>query len=189
MTPTQARARIRTAWGWVLSRARARAVEVGRPGVGVPAVRGEVDERVAQLLVAGEAERHRAVLPRLAGRRGGPGEAGQRLGRREALPAVADLGQQGRRPDTARARQAREDVTVGVDLRAAQRSVASSATIWSRTAARQRRRRASRRPSPRRSRPVSPGGAASSRAWSSAPRAPARSSPARASQCVDAAAG
>ena len=43
-----------------------------------------------------------------------PGQAGQRLGCREPLPAVADLGQQGRRAHPARPGQAGEEGTVGM---------------------------------------------------------------------------
>ena len=66
-------------------------VHLRRPGVRVTAVLGEVDERVAELLVAGEPERHPAVLARLAGGRRSAGKTGQRLGRGESLSNVADL--------------------------------------------------------------------------------------------------
>ena len=72
------------------------AVHLRRPDDGEAAVLGEVDERVAQLLVAGEPEGHRQVLTRRPGRWGRTGETGQRLGGREALADVADLGPGGR---------------------------------------------------------------------------------------------
>ena len=108
-------------------------VHLRRPGVRVTAVLGEVDERVAELLVAGEPERDPAVLPRLAGRWRSAGETGQRLGRREALADVADLREQGRCPDLARPGQAREDLPVGMELELL-RIRASSSPTWSRTA-------------------------------------------------------
>src|SRR6202162_2235125 len=51
-------------------------VQIGGPGVREPAVLREVDEVLAQLLVAGEAERDRVMLARLAGGRGCSREAG-----------------------------------------------------------------------------------------------------------------
>jgi hypothetical protein len=53
--------------GWVLWRSIA-SPYTWRPVVGEPAVLGEVDERVAELLVAREPEGHRHVLTRLASR-------------------------------------------------------------------------------------------------------------------------
>ncbi len=97
---------------------RVEAVEVGPPTGDPPGdcVLREVDEGIAELLVAGEAEGDREVLPRLPGGRCGPGEAGERLGRREALADVTDLRQQGRCPHLARPRQAAEDGPVGMEL-------------------------------------------------------------------------
>jgi len=68
-------------------------VELGRPGVVVAGVTGEVHDR-AQLFVTGEAEHDLLVLARLPSRWGRPGQGGQRLGVGEPGPAVADLGQQ-----------------------------------------------------------------------------------------------
>lgn len=89
-------------------------VEVGGPGVGVPAVAGEVDEGIAQPLVGRPSEGDGAVLARRARRGCRPGQAGQGLGGGNALGAVADLGQQVGGAHRARARQAREDLPVGL---------------------------------------------------------------------------
>ena len=87
-------------------------IHLRRPGIRVTAVLGEVDERVAELLVAGEPERHPAVLARLAGGRRSAGKTGKRLRRRKPLANVADLREQGRCPNLAGSRQAREDLAV-----------------------------------------------------------------------------
>src|SRR5674536_334153 len=63
------------------------AVELVRPGVRVPAVSGEVADRVAQLFVGRPAEAHRLDLAGLAGGGGDPGQAGQRFRGGEASPA------------------------------------------------------------------------------------------------------
>src|SRR5256886_2139169 len=90
------------------------AVEIGGPGVGADGVAGEVADGVAELFVGGPAEADGAVLAGLASAGGDAGEAGQRLGRREAGAAVADLGQEAGGADGAGAGQAGEDVGVGV---------------------------------------------------------------------------
>ena len=100
--------------GMALATLTGPAVEVGGPGVRPAAVLREVDERLAQLLVAGEAERHRPVLAGLAGRGRGPGQTGERLGRGEPLAAVADLGEERRGADPAGTGQAREEGAVRV---------------------------------------------------------------------------
>src|SRR5439155_7152097 len=70
------------------------AVEVGSPGVSASGVTGEVADGIAELLIGGPAEADGAVLAGLACAGGDAGEAGQRLRRGEAGPAVADLGEQ-----------------------------------------------------------------------------------------------
>src|SRR3954471_19741044 len=89
-------------------------VEVGGPGVGVTGVGGEVADGVAQLLVRGPAEADGLDPARLAGGGGDPGQAGQGVGGGEAAAGVADLGEQTGGAHGARAGQAGEDVTVGV---------------------------------------------------------------------------
>lgn len=91
-------------------------IHLRRPGVRIAAVLREVDERVAELLVAGEPERDPPVLTRLAGGRGSAGKTGKRFGRRKPLTNVADLREQGRCPDLAGSRQAREDLPVRMML-------------------------------------------------------------------------
>lgn len=63
--------------GVVVSSGSGSGVEVGGPGVGVVGVAGEVDDRAAQLLVDGPAERDHLRFAGLAGRGGGAGQAGQ----------------------------------------------------------------------------------------------------------------
>src|SRR3954463_629311 len=84
-------------------------VDVGGPGTGLSAVGGEVEQRFAQLLVAGV--REGAVTLFATGRGGGSdsGSGGQGGGIGEAGPAVADLGQQQGRAVGAGAGQAGED--------------------------------------------------------------------------------
>jgi hypothetical protein len=67
-------------------------VEVGGPGVGLAAVAGEVANRVAELFVAGPAERDGAAFAGLSGGRGNTGQADQRVRGGEAAAAVADFG-------------------------------------------------------------------------------------------------
>jgi hypothetical protein len=91
-------------------------VDVCGPGGGVAAVVGEVDDRVAQLLVAREPERDRVQLPGAAGGGRDPGQGGQRVVGGEASAGVTDLGQQGGGAHDPAFGQRGEDVRVGVEL-------------------------------------------------------------------------
>src|SRR6266536_685570 len=84
------------------------------PGAGVAAVGGEVDDRLAQLLVAGPAEADLGVAAGLAGRGRGAGERGQAVGGGEAAAGVADLDQELGGADAAGSGQGLEDLPVGV---------------------------------------------------------------------------
>lgn len=141
-------------------------VHVGRPGVRKPAVLREIDQSVAQLLVAGEPERDRQVLSRLPGRRCRAGKAGEGLRRREPLADVADLGEQGGRPDLPRPGQVRKIVPSGWSSSCSAIRASSSAT-WSRTASRARTKASVTAARASASGPVTPSGAASSRRHSS----------------------
>jgi hypothetical protein len=90
------------------------AIELGRPGVGASRVAGEVADGIAELLVGSPAEAHSPVFAGLPSAGRDASQAGQRLRRREAGTAVADLGQQASGADGASAGQAVEDVGVGV---------------------------------------------------------------------------
>src|SRR5271168_1242084 len=92
MMCSQARARMRTAWGRVVTARTGSVVEIGGPGVGQSGVGGEVGDGVAELFVAGPAESDDAGFAGLAGRGCGAGQAGQRFGGGESCTAVADLG-------------------------------------------------------------------------------------------------
>src|SRR4029079_5617941 len=89
-------------------------VEVGGPGVGPSGVTGEVGNGVAQLFVARQAESNATDLAGLSGRGCHAGQTGQRFRCGEAGAAVTDLGKQSGGADAPGARQAGEDVGVGV---------------------------------------------------------------------------
>jgi len=89
-------------------------VEVGGPGVGPSGVTGEVGNGVAQLFVARPAESNATDLAGLSGRGCHAGQTGQRFRCGEAGAAVTDLGKQSGGADAPGARQAGEDVGVGV---------------------------------------------------------------------------
>lgn len=80
------------------------------------AVVGEVDDRVAQLLVAGEPERDRVELAGPAGGGRDPGQGGERVVGGEPVARVTDLGEQGRGTHDPALGQRGEDVGVGVKL-------------------------------------------------------------------------
>src|ERR1035438_5654395 len=90
-------------------------VEAVCPRVGTHRVLGEVEDGVAQLLVAGPAEGDHVQLARAPRRGHRAGEGGQGFRAGEAGSAVADLGQQGSSADAAGAGQALEDETVGME--------------------------------------------------------------------------
>ena len=100
--------------GVVVSAVDRSLVEVLGPEVGAAAVAGEVADGVAQLLVAGPAEADGAALAGLAGAGSDAGQAGEGCGGGEASPAVPDFGEQPGGAHGARAREAGEEVLVGV---------------------------------------------------------------------------
>ena len=90
-------------------------------GPGMPAAGGvgEDAERVAQALVAGEAERCDLAFAGFDCDRAHSGVRGQGVGSGVAVAAVADLGEQlGRGDDALAFEQREEDVTVGVSTEA-----------------------------------------------------------------------
>jgi hypothetical protein len=86
------------------------------PGVAAPAVPGEVAERVAELLVAAEAEGDGSVPAAGAGGGCDAGEAAERFGVGESGAAVTDLGEEGGGADGGAAGQGAEDDGVGVGV-------------------------------------------------------------------------
>src|SRR5829696_2151912 len=95
--------------GVVVSAGSGPGVEVGRPGVGVVGVAGEVDDRAAELFVDGPAEGDDFHLAGLPGRGGGTGQADERFRGGIAAAGVADLGEQPGGADGAGAGQRGED--------------------------------------------------------------------------------
>src|SRR3990172_4157953 len=92
-------------------------VDVGGPRGCVAGVIGEVHHGLAQLLVTGPPEVHRAVLAGGAGDRRSAGKGDQRLRVGEALAHISDLGEQRRGSHAAAGPgKTREDRGVGVDL-------------------------------------------------------------------------
>src|ERR1700730_633100 len=88
-------------------------VQLLRPRAGAHGVLRKVDQGVAQLFVARPAEGDQAMLAGGARRRYGTSQSGERLGRREARAAVADLDQQGGSAHRARPWQAAENGAIG----------------------------------------------------------------------------
>jgi len=101
--------------GVVMAAVSRSAVEVLGPGVGQSGVAGELDHRVAQLLVHAPPERDHRDLAGLSGGGSDPGQTGQRLGGGEPSAGVADLGEQPGGAHGAGAREAGEDVPVDMD--------------------------------------------------------------------------
>ena len=141
-------------------------VDRGGPRVGHAAAVGEVHDGGAEFLAARPAEHRLAALAGLAGRRARPGQRGEGVIGGEPLPAVADLGEQGRGADRSRSgagwrrcagRDARR--TAGRSRRPATAICSFSAAVMPTNA-----RVIWPRASP--SAPVSPGAAAVSRACS-----------------------
>ena len=121
ITRTQARARMRTAWGWRLPRCDGVGVDLGRPGAGVAGVVGEVDQGVPELLVGGPAE----ARPRWSSCRwllvtgAAPARAARDSSSGKRARTSPSSAEQGRGSDpVAGLGQAGEDVGVGVGLQA-----------------------------------------------------------------------
>ncbi|MGC5021282.1 hypothetical protein ACLQ2U_22470 [Micromonospora sp. DT47] len=89
-------------------------VEVGRSGVGVVRVAGEVDDGAVQLFVDGPPDRDDLDFAGLAGGGRGVGQAGQGLWGGEASSGIADLGEQAGGTYGSGAGQRGEDRRVGM---------------------------------------------------------------------------
>jgi hypothetical protein len=89
-------------------------VDVLGPGVGLAAAVGEVDQPLAQPVVAAPAEHHVVSPTGRAGRGRDAGRGSQGVIGRVAAAGVADLSEQGRGADAAGAGQAGEYRRIGV---------------------------------------------------------------------------